>query len=641
MSFVTTAPEFVTAAAGDLARIGSTLGAAHAVAATPTTSIVAAAGDEISAGVATMFGSYGQHYQALSAQAAAFHNEFVSLLNGGAAAYIGTEIANAQQTLQSAMGGPAATAANFAANNTLLGGLLGGGATTSSLGGSQSLLGPINLGNLTSGLNPTSGPTLPGLTLPTLPTLPSLTLPTLPSLTLPTLPGLPSVTLPNLQSLLTGLFGQPSTGPSVQPSTGAFPNPYQVLIQDTLTNLSLLNAAWAAHPFPILTQIMVNQSHYAQVLAGQIAFDLQGFPANVPANIQIALQGASTFNPAAIGQTFVNGANSYWGPAIAGLQKFPMDFQSTLPVVRQDIANMNQAIAAGNYHAAVEDAAHAVLDSFISGFDLSHLTVTVGSLALLPAGALAILFGGPVLALPIQIAGPIGLLGPAADLLPLVSGIGQQAQGLASLVPAGSIAGQEARNFANGISALTNTNTTANFTATLALDPLTMSPVGLTIAGSATFGLPLQLGFALLGPPFAAADGLATGATQFGTAWQAGDALGVLNAIGDTPAYVLNGMLNGQVLVDVTLPASVSVPVAPGVSVPFTLDATAHLPFDGLLVPPQPLTATLPPITEAGVQLAPEQTIAFGGTEFSGLLPFLINTMPDQVASAIAWQNTA
>lgn len=72
MSFVTAAPEFVTAAAGDLADIGSALGAANAVAALPTTGIAAAAADEVSTQLAPMFGAYAQKYQALSAQAAAF-----------------------------------------------------------------------------------------------------------------------------------------------------------------------------------------------------------------------------------------------------------------------------------------------------------------------------------------------------------------------------------------------------------------------------------------------------------------------------------------------------------------------------------------------------------------------------------------
>ncbi|MGA7055186.1 MAG: PE domain-containing protein, partial [Mycobacterium sp.] len=42
MSFVIAAPEFVTAAASDLANIGSTLNAANAAATAPTTGVLAA-----------------------------------------------------------------------------------------------------------------------------------------------------------------------------------------------------------------------------------------------------------------------------------------------------------------------------------------------------------------------------------------------------------------------------------------------------------------------------------------------------------------------------------------------------------------------------------------------------------------------
>ena len=49
MSFVIAAPEFVSAAASDLAGIGSSLSAANAAASVPTTAVLAAAGDEVSA----------------------------------------------------------------------------------------------------------------------------------------------------------------------------------------------------------------------------------------------------------------------------------------------------------------------------------------------------------------------------------------------------------------------------------------------------------------------------------------------------------------------------------------------------------------------------------------------------------------
>ncbi|WP_066913495.1 PE family protein [Mycobacterium interjectum] len=91
-------PEFVGQAAGQLENIGAALNAAHAAAAGPTTGVVAAAGDEVSAAIAALFSSHAQQYQALNAQAAAFHCQFTNLLNAGAASYLGTEIANARAT---------------------------------------------------------------------------------------------------------------------------------------------------------------------------------------------------------------------------------------------------------------------------------------------------------------------------------------------------------------------------------------------------------------------------------------------------------------------------------------------------------------------------------------------------------------
>lgn len=73
MSFVIAVPEALTMAASDLANIGSTINAANAAAALPTTGVVAAAADEVSAAVAALFGSYAQSYQAFGAQLSAFH----------------------------------------------------------------------------------------------------------------------------------------------------------------------------------------------------------------------------------------------------------------------------------------------------------------------------------------------------------------------------------------------------------------------------------------------------------------------------------------------------------------------------------------------------------------------------------------
>ena len=81
MPFVVAAPALLEAAAKDLTGLGSTITAANAAAATPTTAMLAAAEDEVSAAIAAVFSSKGQSWQALSAQAAAFHDQFVSALN--------------------------------------------------------------------------------------------------------------------------------------------------------------------------------------------------------------------------------------------------------------------------------------------------------------------------------------------------------------------------------------------------------------------------------------------------------------------------------------------------------------------------------------------------------------------------------
>src|SRR5215472_58492 len=95
MSYLVAAPEFVASAATDLSHIGSGLTAANAVAAAPTTGVLAAAGDEVSAAIAAVFSAHAKDFQALNAQAAAFHAEFVRALSGAGAAYSLTEAANA------------------------------------------------------------------------------------------------------------------------------------------------------------------------------------------------------------------------------------------------------------------------------------------------------------------------------------------------------------------------------------------------------------------------------------------------------------------------------------------------------------------------------------------------------------------
>jgi hypothetical protein len=93
-SYVIAAPEALAVASGDLTGIGEAIRAASAAAAPSTTGIVAAAGDEVSAAIASVFGSYAEEFQTLSAQTTLFQGQFVRALSAAAATYAAAEAAN-------------------------------------------------------------------------------------------------------------------------------------------------------------------------------------------------------------------------------------------------------------------------------------------------------------------------------------------------------------------------------------------------------------------------------------------------------------------------------------------------------------------------------------------------------------------
>jgi hypothetical protein len=105
MSFVSVTPDIVGQAAGELDSIGSTLNAANAAAAASTTAVAAPGADAVSAAVAALLGAHAEEYQAIGAQAADFHSQFVSLLNAGTGSYVSTELANAAAVFGGGSGG--------------------------------------------------------------------------------------------------------------------------------------------------------------------------------------------------------------------------------------------------------------------------------------------------------------------------------------------------------------------------------------------------------------------------------------------------------------------------------------------------------------------------------------------------------
>jgi hypothetical protein len=153
MTFLIAAPATVAAAATELAGIGSTLAAAHALAAVGTTAVLPAAGDEVSAAIASLFSGYARAYQSLNARAAAFNQRFVQALDGAGSAYAAAEAANASplQALEADVLGLINAPTNAMLGRPLIGDGADGAPGTGQNGGPGGLLAG-NGGNGGSGL---------------------------------------------------------------------------------------------------------------------------------------------------------------------------------------------------------------------------------------------------------------------------------------------------------------------------------------------------------------------------------------------------------------------------------------------------------------------------------------------------------
>ncbi|CAM4193387.1 bifunctional RNase H/acid phosphatase [Mycobacterium basiliense] len=91
MSFVLVAPDMLETVAAEVVQIGSAVSAGNLAAAIPTTEVMAAAADEVSGAIASLFGAHAREYQATAAQLAAYHGQFVRTLSAAAASYGGAE----------------------------------------------------------------------------------------------------------------------------------------------------------------------------------------------------------------------------------------------------------------------------------------------------------------------------------------------------------------------------------------------------------------------------------------------------------------------------------------------------------------------------------------------------------------------
>jgi hypothetical protein len=91
MSSITSQPDAAAAAAAHLTGRVSAMNTKNAAAAAATIGVVPAAAEPVSALMAAQFAVHAQMYQVLSAQAAAFHQQFISTLTASSASDGATE----------------------------------------------------------------------------------------------------------------------------------------------------------------------------------------------------------------------------------------------------------------------------------------------------------------------------------------------------------------------------------------------------------------------------------------------------------------------------------------------------------------------------------------------------------------------
>ncbi|MGB9225495.1 PE family protein, partial [Mycobacterium sp.] len=103
MSHVIATPQALADAAGNLAKIGSTIKAANSNAGPGLAGVAPPGADPVSAYLMALFSVHAQTYQVAGSQAATLHDQFVQVLQDSAGAYAKTEAANALP-MQKALG---------------------------------------------------------------------------------------------------------------------------------------------------------------------------------------------------------------------------------------------------------------------------------------------------------------------------------------------------------------------------------------------------------------------------------------------------------------------------------------------------------------------------------------------------------
>ncbi|WP_407686509.1 PE family protein [Mycobacterium sp. HUMS_1102779] len=374
-----------------------------------------------------------------------------------------------------------------------------------------------------------------------------------------------------LEALATG--GVPGLITSANVFANQIVGPYDTLVSNTLGNLQTIATTTINNPFPFLHQLVNNQVGYAQSIATAIGTGLVNLPTEL-ANLPATLQAG-----------------------IQGLLAF-----NPVPYVQEFI---NQQIG---YVQTVVTGLQSAAQDFVTGLaglpsafqtafqDLLAGNVT-GALNAVQQGLqnLFVTGLGADFVSPYVIVNPTGTLG---DILPILNIPGEMAQNFVNFLPP-SIPTQIAQNFTNLLTTFTNTAVVANLNTTTA--------VHLTVPLLAT------LGFDLVGSPLTTWNAMQSSVGAFVGAVQTGNVSGAIAAVLDAPAVVANGFLNGQMTV--TLPPFDL----------FGLQSQTIIPIGGIISPLETATILL-----GGPPGLPTDTTSFGG-----IVPGLLNYLPQALAEAI------
>ncbi|GAB3037341.1 PE family protein [Mycobacterium bourgelatii] len=346
---------------------------------------------------------------------------------------------------------------------------------------------------------------------------------------------------------------------------------FGALVSNTATNLQGLRDALSANPAPFLRQVLSNQQAYAQTLATGFQNAVQNLPAEL-ANLPTTIGAAlSGANPVPILQQLVSNQIGYAQVIATSLQNAGNDFMAGLNAFPASLQAASQAFMAGDVTGGLLQIGGGLLNPLFTGFGASIDPVT-NLISITPLGA----FG---------------------DLLPIFSIPGQMAQNFTDLLPAGSVPAMVAQNATNVIMALTDMSQTLDLN-----------------TGVLHVGLPLVLALDAIGPPVTTLQALGSSANAFVGAIQTGDALGAAAALINAPAVVANGFLNGHATLQ--LPVSLS-----------GLETLTDIPLGGILTPLDFAALEIPILGPGSLTLS--------GATFGGLLPGLLQFLPQQLAQAI------